>query len=81
MVTAELKRLQDFDLELNSVVQNFLSAEGIGEAIPNRPFLTLVTKTCTKEQHFNRRKVLRRLNDDMSTVVSTEVLQKLSQEE
>lgn len=50
------------------------------ETISIHPFFILATDTTTKQQNFDKHKVLGVLNDDIATIVSSEAPHKLSQD-
>lgn len=53
IVTTRTKGFVHFDRDLNLFTKGCLPAKGLVEAISNTPFFILVTKTNTKEQHFD----------------------------
>lgn len=80
MATINTKRLLHFDPNSALVTKVDLSGKGIVKCFPNRPFF-IFTDTSTKPQCFGKRRILGDLNVDISTIVSTKVLQKSSQDE
>lgn len=80
-VATKVKRLLYFVPDLNLVTQGCWPTKRITEAVPNLPFFILVTNTSTKQQHFNKHKLPRRLSDDITTIFSTETLLKSPRDE
>lgn len=81
MITTKAEDVTYFDIESNLVIQAYLPAKAIVQANPNSSFAILVTNISTKEQHFNKRKLMGRLNDDLCTIVSSKTPQKSLQDE
>lgn len=70
-ITKSKGLLQSFSIP-DHTTKACLPAKVILKAICNRSFLILVSNRTTKKKHFDKHKIVRRLNDDINTVVSTE---------
>lgn len=75
MDTTKRKGLLYFDPDANLVTRWCLPVKNIDKAFLNRSYFNFVTKTSTKQQPFNKHRVMRRQNDNAPTVVSTKVVQ------
>lgn len=81
MAKTKGKGLLYFDSDRKLFTQECLPAKVIVEAIANHSGFILGNITSTKQQHFNKHKIKRRLSGRICTVVGTEVPQKAFQDE
>lgn len=81
MTTTKPEGLLHFEANSNLVTQECFPAKVIVEAICHCSFFIFVSDTSTKHQHLDVHKIMGRLNDDISTLVSTEATQKSSKDE
>lgn len=81
MATTRSKGLLHFGHDSNLVTKGWLVARGIIEPSLNRPFFILVTNNTIGQRRFEKYKVLRHVNDNISTIVSSEATQRSSQDE
>lgn len=65
-----------FDSNPKLFTQRCLPTKGVVEAFRNHPFFILATNTSTKKQCFDKHKVLERLNNKISTIISIGAAQK-----
>lgn len=80
-VTLKSKKFLKFSPNPNLVTQRGLLANGIVGAISNRSIYVLVTKNPSKQNQFDKYRVLGLWNDNICTIVSSRALQKSSQDE